>query len=133
MSSARETIAAAAVDSRIDTDNGCGGLCLHDGTLAADLDIAFSTHLTLVVPARIEFVCGTLPQDLNLVISRAQCRNSRPRLQALLDAAQLALARNVVVGGALRSPLALLARVAGQWHALWRWPVAGAGPVLPAT
>lgn len=102
-----------------------------DGTLAADLDIAFSTHLTLVVPARLEFVGSAVPQDINLVIARTQCRNSRPLLRALLDAAQSALGRSPMAGGVLRRPRALLARVAGQWHALWVWPGPGSAAQVP--
>lgn len=103
---------------------------LDDGTLAADLDIAFSTHLTVVVPARIDFDAGTPPQHIHLVIPRARCRNSRPLMQALLDAAQSALGRCALAGTALRRPRALSARVAGQWHALWAWPSGITGPAL---
>lgn len=105
-------------------------LPLHeDGTVLAELDIVFSTHMTLVVPGRIEFACGAQPQELDLVVARAQCRNHRPLMRALVEAAQSALARTgrrvhgTVADLALpsRRPHALMARVAGQWQALWSW------------
>ncbi len=90
-----------------------------DGTVGDDLEIAFSTHLTLVVQARLEFACGSAPQRIDLVVARAHCRKNRPRLQALRDAAQAALSRVVGSCGLRRQPLALSTRVGGQWHALW--------------
>lgn len=52
-------------------------------TLSEDIDIAFSTHLNVVVPVRVEFACGRAPREVDLVIARHQCRDRRPRLQAL--------------------------------------------------
>lgn len=66
-----------------------------DATVAGDLDVAFSTHLSVVVLAQIEF-SGDLspPMEVSLVIPRAQCRAGRPLLIALKAAALVAIDRN---------------------------------------
>lgn len=96
-----------------------------DGTLSDDIDIAFSTHLTVVVPVRVEFACGRAPREVDLVIARTQCRDRRPRLQALLDAMPSALCRGAARRVAGSQPRALWARIAGHWQALCVWPVDG--------
>lgn len=96
-----------------------------DGILSDDIDIAFSTHLTLVVPVRVDFACGRAPRVVDLVIARKQCRDSRPRLQALLDAVPSALCRGATDRAAISRPSALSARIAGHWQALCEWPADG--------
>lgn len=96
-----------------------------DGTLSDDIDIAFSTHLTLVVPVRVDFACGRAPREVDLVIARKQCRDRRPRLQALLDAVPSALCRGAAERAANSRPSALSARMAGHWQALCVWPADG--------
>jgi hypothetical protein len=82
----------------------------------ADLDVALSTPLTLVVNAQLEVADADHPQlDLALVIPRSQCRGERPRLAALLHAAQAAIAR-ATQGGTRHRPRRLLTQVAGQPH-----------------
>ncbi|NCT82027.1 MAG: hypothetical protein GXC94_02700 [Comamonadaceae bacterium] len=87
-----------------------------DQHVAADLDVALSTPLTLVVHAQLE-VAGAEPRslDLALVIPRSQCRGERPLLSALLDAARAAIAR-ATWGGTRHQPRRLLTRVAGRPH-----------------
>lgn len=103
-----------------------------DGALAPELDISFSTHLTVVVPVRVEFDGGAQAHDVDLVIPRSQCRDRRPRLQSLLDAVQPALGRAARSGVPRGRPRALLARVAGQWQALCAWPAERPGHALHA-
>lgn len=98
-----------------------------DAVLAPTLDLAFSTHLTLVVPARIEFIAGD-PHALDLVIARTHCRGLRPRVQAVLEAAQAAWTRTCLAAHQARQPMLLSARVNGQWRALCAWP--GGAPAL---
>ncbi len=123
---------------------------LADGSVAGALDIVLSTHLTLVVQARLEFDGGRAPQLIHLVLSRAHCRHDRPQRQALLDAVQSALGRSVQAGvtqgvdpggdaggphaagdpcGPLgrHRPRALSTRIDGRWHALWPPSAAAAG------
>ncbi|HEV6965783.1 hypothetical protein [Roseateles sp.] len=68
-----------------------------DDVVDADLDVALSTPMTLVVNARLEVAApdasGPGSLDLALVIPRSKCRGERPRLSALLDAARAAVAR----------------------------------------
>ncbi|MFT7774770.1 hypothetical protein [Roseateles sp.] len=87
-----------------------------DQHIAAELDVALSTPLTLVVNAQLE-VAGAEQSsvDLALVIPRSQCRGERPHLTALLEAAQAAVAR-ATRGGTRHQPRRVLTRVAGQPH-----------------
>ncbi|MBV8035914.1 hypothetical protein [Roseateles sp.] len=85
-----------------------------DQHVDADLDVALSTPLTLVVNAQLEL--ADLEQrsvQLALVIPRSQCRGERPRLAALLDAAQAAVAR-ATRGGTLHQPRRVLTQVDGE-------------------
>ncbi len=87
-----------------------------DQHIAADLDVALSTPLTLVVNAQLEVADAEhLSVDLALVIPRSQCRGERPHLAALLDAAQAAVAR-ATRGGTRHQPRRVLTRVAGEPH-----------------
>lgn len=87
-----------------------------DQHVDADLDVALSTPLTLVVNAQLEVAEAGQPSvDLALVIPRSQCRGERPRIAALLHAAQAAIAR-ATRGGTLYQPRRLLTLVAGQPH-----------------
>lgn len=87
-----------------------------DQHVDADLDVALSTPMTLVVNAQLELAdTETDHVDLSLVIPRTQCRGERPRLAALLSAAQAAVAR-ATRGGTLYRPRRVLTQVAGQPH-----------------
>ena len=80
----------------------------------ADLDVSLSTPSTLVVQASLELQTSEA-MDLALVIPRSRCSGERPRLAALLDAVQAAVAR-ATRGGTLHQPRRVLTRVAGQPH-----------------
>jgi hypothetical protein len=97
-----------------------------DAPLAHALDISFCTHLTVVVPVRLDFAGGD-PHDVTLVLPRARSDARRPCLRALLDAAQTALART----RSGRRPQRLSARIDGQWRALFDWPD-GAAVAMPS-
>jgi hypothetical protein len=87
-----------------------------DQHVDADLDVALSTPLTLVVNAQLELADAEQhSMDLSLVIPRSQCRGERPRLAALLDAAQAAVAR-ATRGGTRNQPRRVLTQVRGQPH-----------------
>lgn len=87
-----------------------------DQHVDADLDVALSTPLTLVVKAQLE-VADTEQRsvDLALVIPRSRCRGERPLLAALVHAAQAAVAR-ATRGGTRHPPRRVLTWVAGQPH-----------------
>ena len=80
----------------------------------ADLDVSLSTPSTLVVNASLELQSHEA-LDLSLVIPRSRCTGERPRLAALLDAVQAAVAR-ATRGGTLYQPRRVLTLVAGQPH-----------------
>lgn len=87
-----------------------------DQHVAAELDVALSTPLTVVVKARLELADAdqeALP--LALVIPRSQCRGERPHVDALIDAAQAAVAR-ATRGGTRHQPRRVLTEVAGRPH-----------------
>lgn len=87
-----------------------------DQHVDADLDVALSTPLTLVVNAQLEVADAEQPNlELALVIPRSQCRGERPRLAALLNAVQAAIAR-ATRGGTTHRPRRVLTQVAGQPH-----------------
>lgn len=87
-----------------------------DQHVDADLDVALSTPLTLVVHAQLEVAdADQCSVDLALVIPRSQCRGERPLLAALVHAAQAAVAR-ATRGGTRHPPRRVLTRVAGQPH-----------------
>lgn len=87
-----------------------------DQHVDADLDVALSTPLTLVVNAQLEVADAGQPSvDLALVIPRSQCRGERPQVAALLQAVQAAIAR-ATRGGTRYHPRRVLTRVAGQPH-----------------
>lgn len=85
-----------------------------DEHVDADLDVSLSTPSTLVVNASLELQTQQAV-ELALVIPRSRCRGERPRLAALLDAVQAAVAR-ATRGGTLYQPRRVLTRVAGQPH-----------------
>lgn len=85
-----------------------------DQHVDADLDVSLSTPSTLVVSASLELQTSEAV-DLALVIPRSRCRGERPRLAALLDAVQAAVAR-ATRGGTLSQPRRVLTRVGGQPH-----------------
>lgn len=93
-----------------------------DGTVAADLDVDFSTPSSLVVNARLEVEAadsaGPRSFDLALVIPRSKCRGDRPCLAALLEAARAAVARTLRSGTSpLRvQPHRVVTQVAGRPH-----------------
>ncbi|MDR7268693.1 hypothetical protein J2X20_001322 [Pelomonas saccharophila] len=80
----------------------------------ADLDVSLSTPSTLVVHASLELQSHEA-MDLALVIPRSRCSGERPRVAALLDAMQAAVAR-ATRGGTLHQPRRVLTSVAGQPH-----------------
>lgn len=80
----------------------------------ADLDVSLSTPSTLVVNASLELQSREA-LDLSLVIPRSRCSGERPRLGALLDAVQAAVAR-ATRGGTLHQPRRVLTQVGGQPH-----------------
>ncbi len=91
-----------------------------DQHVDADLDVSLSTPSTLVVNASLELAAGDAgPRsvDLALVIARSQCRGERPRLAALLSAAQAAVAR-ATRGGSMHAvtglPRRVLTEIAGR-------------------
>jgi len=87
-----------------------------DQHVDADLDVSLSTPMTLVVNAQLELADTEQHSlDLALVIPRSQCRGERPRLAALLDAAQAAVAR-ATRGGTRHQPRRVLTQVGGQPH-----------------
>ena len=87
-----------------------------DQHIDADLDVALSTPHTVVVNAQLEVADAQQSSvELSLVIPRSQCRGERPRLPALLHAAQAAIAR-ATRGGTRYQPRRLLTLVAGQPH-----------------
>lgn len=89
-------------------------LPMDDQHIAADLDVALSTPLTLVVNAQLEVADSEQSNvDLALVIPRSQCRGERPLLTALLNAAQAAVAR-ATRGGTRHQPRRVLTQVAGR-------------------
>lgn len=114
-SAAQRAVAAEVADSAWPSDGGAAE--------ALDVELLMSTHLTIVVRARVE-LDGDVPghgsvQDTGLVISRRRCRGDRPSRRALLDAARDCVAR--MASGAGSAPKAvrrLLARVDGAWQAL---------------
>jgi len=85
-----------------------------DQHVDADLDVSLSTPSTLVVNASLELQTREAV-ELALVIPRSRCRGERPRLAALLDAVQAAVAR-ATRGGTLSQPRRVLTRVGGQPH-----------------
>lgn len=93
-----------------------------DDVVDADLDVSLSTPFTVVVSARLEVealdASGPRSLDLALVIPRSQCRGERPRLAALLDAAQAAVARAMRAGTTplLGLPRRVITLVAGRPH-----------------
>ena len=87
-----------------------------DQCVDADLDVALSTPLTLVVNAQLETSETGQPHvDLALVIPRSQCRGERPQLAALLHAVQAAIAR-ATRGGTRHHPRRVFTQVGGQPH-----------------
>lgn len=85
-----------------------------DQHVDADLDVALSTPLTLVVNAQLEVADAEQRSlALALVIPRSQCRGERPLFSALLDAAQAAVAR-ATRGGTRHQPRRVLTQVAGR-------------------
>lgn len=85
-----------------------------DQHINADLDVALRTPMTLVVNAQLEVADAEQRSiDLSLVIPRSQCRGERPRLAALLEAAQTAVAR-ATRGGTRHAPRRVVTQVAGQ-------------------
>ena len=87
-----------------------------DQHVDADLDVSLSTPSTLVVNASLELEdgqTGRRSMDLALVIARSQCRGERPRVTAILNAAQAAVAR-ATRGGSLHNALGLPRRVLTQ-------------------
>jgi hypothetical protein len=87
-----------------------------DEHIAADLDVAMSTALTLVVHAQLELADTELdPVPLALVIPRSQCLGERPRLAALVEAAQAAVAR-ATRGGTRHQARRVLTQVGGRPH-----------------
>lgn len=85
-----------------------------DQHIDADLDVALRTPNTLVVNAQLELAdAEQRAVELSLVIPRSQCRGERPRLAALLDAAQAAVAR-ATRGGTRNQPRRVLTQVAGR-------------------
>jgi len=92
----------------------------------ADLDVSLSTPSTLVVNASLEVEpaeAGPSSVDLALVIPRSRCRGERPRMAALLEAVQAAVAR-ATRGGTLYRPRRVLTRVAGQPHLIAQFEAA---------
>lgn len=91
-----------------------------DATVAGELDIAFSTHKSVVVRAQVDFAGDTLPMEVSLVIPRAHCRDGQPLLSALKDAALAAIDRNTHAWeNAGTTPRRLSIQVSQRWYALY--------------
>lgn len=81
-----------------------------------DVDLLLSTHLSIVVHARVEFDEAGRAHETGLVIARERCDGDRPSGQALLEAAHRCVGH--LSYGAAHTPRAarrVLARVDGHW------------------
>lgn len=91
-----------------------------DATVAGELDIAFSTHKSVVVRAQVDFAGDTPPMEVALVIPRAHCRDGQPLVSALQDAALAAIDRNTHGWEAAGiTPRRLSIQVNQRWYALY--------------
>ncbi len=95
-----------------------------DATIAGELDMAFSTHLSVVVNAQLEFAGGQPPMEVALVVPRTHCPHGQPLLSALMDAARIAIDRNTHAWQADgRRPSRLTLLVNQRRYALYAFPV----------
>jgi hypothetical protein len=88
--------------------------------VAGELDIAFSTHKSVIVRAQVDFAGDTPPMEVALVIPRAHCRDGQPLVSALQDAALAAIDRNTHGWAAAGvTPRRLSIQVNQRWYALY--------------
>ncbi|MCO5978141.1 hypothetical protein [Ideonella oryzae] len=91
-----------------------------DATVAGELDIAFSTHKSIVLRAQVDFAGDTPPMEVSLVIPRVHCRDDQPLLSALKDAALAAIDRNTHSWESTgATPRRLSIQVNQRWYALY--------------
>lgn len=91
-----------------------------DATVAGELDIAFSTHKSVVLRAQVVFAGDTPAMEVSLVVPRAHCRDGQPLLSALKDAALAAIDRNTHAWeSAGVTPRRLSIQVNQRWYALY--------------
>ena len=81
------------------------------------VELCMSTHLAIVVNARVDF--EQTEEYVGLVIPRSHCHGDRPSQHALKSAATDMLARWVSSGPLKRpAPRAVWARINGHWTSL---------------
>ena len=91
-------------------------LAAHPGL---DVELLMSTHMTVVVRARVEFDDAEEPCDTGLVISRSRCSGGRPSGHVLLDAARQCAVRLASRAGSMpKAVKRVWVRVNGRWQAL---------------
>lgn len=91
-----------------------------DATVAGELDIAFSTHKSMIVRAQVDFAGDTPAMEVSLVVPRTHCRDGQPLLSALKDAALAAIDRNTHAWeSAGVTPRRLSIQVNQRWYALY--------------
>ncbi len=95
-----------------------------DDPRGLDVELLLSTHLSVVVRARLEGPAGGDAQEVSLVIARPACIGDRPAGAALLAAAQQFIDRSGVSASqvpGLPGPgpaCRLLVCIAGRWQCL---------------
>lgn len=91
-----------------------------------DVELLLSTHLTVVVRARLDFADGG-SDETGLVIPRQRCEGDQPQAAALAEAAQACAVQLQRKADAEGRPLCALSVFrGGRWAALWQ---AGAPPL----
>jgi hypothetical protein len=91
-----------------------------------DVELLLSTHLTVVVRARLEFADGG-SDETGLVIPRQRCEGDQPHTDALVEAARACALQLQRKADAQARPLSALSVFRGvRWAALWQ---AGAPPL----
>lgn len=84
-----------------------------------DVELLMSTHLTVVVRARVEFEDADAAQDTGIVIARRRCDGKKPSGRVLAEAARECAMRLALRAGSVpRSVRRLWVRVNGRWQAL---------------
>ena len=93
---------------------------------ADDVELLLSTHLTVVVRARLDFADGG-SDETGLVIPRQRCVGDEPKADALAEAARACAVQLQRKADAQGRPLrAVSVCRGGRWAALWQ---AGAPPL----
>jgi len=87
---------------------------------AEDVELLLSTHLTVVVRARLDFADGG-SDETGLVIPRQRCEGDQPQADALAEAACACALQLERRADAQARPLrALSVCRGGRWSALWQ-------------